>query len=149
MGMGIYNKGRIIGMSKAIVVVNKKTDEIKHYHTIQAAIADLGFLENQFYSALKGKTNRLTKAGYLVYEYAEYYGLVPVREHNTKVVCRKYRRNAVYMLDPYTHEILDKFDSVRESADDIGGSVFNIRKCCSGVLKTAHGYKWEYVSVEE
>lgn len=148
--MGIRWVRESLEMAKAIVVVNKKTDEVKHYNTIQEGIADLGFLENQFYSALKGKTNKLTNAGYLVYEYAEYYGLTKLREHNTSVTVKKYDRNIpVYMLDPYTNEILDKFDSIQDAANDIGVNyLIAIKKCCSGIYKTAHGYKWEYVEVK-
>ena len=112
-------------MGKAIVVLNKKTNEVKHYEKITDAVKDLGFLDNQFYSALKGKTNKLTAAGYLVYEYAEYYELNKVREHNTNVKFKKYDRNTpVYMIDPYTNEILDRFNSVREAANDMGVNFF-------------------------
>mgnify|MGYP000091998290 CR=1 FL=1 len=137
-------------MGKAIVVLNKKTNKVKHYEKITDAVKDLGFLDNQFYSALKGKTNKLTAAGYLVYEYAEYYELNKVREHNTNVKFKKYDRNTpVYMIDPYTNEILDRFNSVREAANDMGVNyLVAIRKCCSGIYKTAHGYKWEYVEVK-
>ena len=131
-------------MAREIVVVNRKTDKVKHYHTIAQGSKDLGFSKHYFYNALKGKTNALTDAGYLIYEYAEYYELMPVREHNTNVKPVKYPR-AVYMLDPYTHEILDEFRSIRAAGEDVGGDPASIRRCCLGTCKTAHGYKWEYV----
>ena len=132
-------------MARVIVVLDKKTNKVKHYYGIEEAATDLGFLRNQFYSAFKGKSNKLTAAGYLVYDYTEYYGLAKVREHYTSSQYEKYSRKAVYMLDPFTHEILDKFKSVREAARDLGvNNVTSIRKCCDGKCKTAHGYKWEW-----
>lgn len=69
-----------------------------------------------------------------------------VREHKVGKLPKKTgsRKIKIHVLDLYTNEILDTYNSSREAADDVGGHHTNITKCCRGTIKNAYGYKWEY-----
>ena len=98
---------------------------------------------NQF----RGGSRALNKRGVLIMPYEEHEGLTPIRPHRIKPTDskRKRRKQRVHMLDLYTHEILDTFESLHRAADDLGiPYVTSISRCCRGLSKSAHGYKWEY-----
>ena len=98
---------------------------------------------NQF----RGGSKFLNQQGVLVMSYEEYEDLAPVRKHEVKPTDsqRMRRKQRVHMLDLYTHEILDTFDSLHQAAADLGlNYVSSISKCCRGLSRSAHGYKWEY-----
>ena len=98
---------------------------------------------NQF----RGGSKTLNQRGILVMSYEEYEGLKPVRKHQVDLSgkSRIRKKQRVHMLDLYTHEILDTFDSLHRAADDLGiPYVSSISRCCKGLAQSAHGYKWEY-----
>ena len=98
-------------------------------------------------NSFRGGSKRLNQQGVLVMAYEEYEGLAPVRKHQIKPIDpkRMRRKQRVHMLDLYTHEILDTFDSLHQAADDLGlNYASSISKCCRGLSRSAHGYKWEY-----
>ena len=97
----------------------------------------------------RGGSKTLNERGALVMTYEEYEGLAPIRPHQTKPTnpLRKRRKQRVHMLDLYTHEILDTFPSLHQAANDLGiPYVTSISRCCRGLAKSAHGYKWEYAT---
>lgn len=100
--------------------------------------------------AIYGRSNTLQRRGIMVYRIEEYEGLEPVRKQrihcspNASVNDKRCRR--VHMLDPYTCEILDTFDSIADASRDLRVKYSSsVSKCCRGEIPTAHGYKWEYV----
>ena len=98
---------------------------------------------------LKGGNTILgRKRGVVVFTIADYDDLVPVREH--RIYTKKgYARGGVHMLDRYTHEILDTFETVVEAYRELGVARSSaIAKVCRGEIQTAYGYKWEYVDKE-
>lgn len=98
---------------------------------------------NQF----RGGSKTLNRRGILVMSYEDYEGLTPIRKHQVDLSgkSRIRKKQRVHMLDLYTHEILDTFDSLHRAADDLGiPYVSSISRCCKGLAQSAHGYKWEY-----
>lgn len=61
----------------------------------------------------------------------------PPKQDGTKKV-------RVRLLDLYTNEIIDEYDSVKEAAEDNGVLPNNITRCCRGEIKYYLGYRWEY-----
>ena len=55
-------------------------------------------------------------------------------------------KKPVYQIDKKTGEIIRRHDSMKEAATCLGSptSAGNISGCCSGIKKSALGFKWEY-----
>lgn len=121
------------------------------YFTTQADGAlKLGTTRDVVSAALHGRSNSLDKRGISLFKINEYEDKKPIREHKinnkrwTSAMCKKRK---VYMLDPYTHEKIDFFESITEAVEDLGinpKSIGNIGRCCRGEIKTAFGFKWEF-----
>ena len=64
-----------------------------------------------------------------------------------EAVTSKISSREVYKIDKASGEILQKFDSLKEAADSVGGGdrSMNISAVCRGKQKTAYGYRWCYV----
>ena len=56
-----------------------------------------------------------------------------------------YKAIPVKMIDKNTNEILKVFRSIKSAGEFLNKSSAHITSCCKGNLKTAYGYKWEYV----
>jgi hypothetical protein len=65
-------------------------------------------------------------------------------KHSFKHGTNKHRVRAVYKIDPRTNEKV-KYDSIREAYRYTKINHRTIQAVCSGVGKTAGGFKWEYV----
>lgn len=133
------------------VVVSIPREGVERYFNSQKDAADyLGVDKFHIWSEINqhnGGSRTLQKRGVLVMTVADYEGLSPIRPHHTssRSRFRGGKGQCVRMLDPDTHEILDCFDSLREAAEDMGVSyISSIVRCCKGLMKQAHGYKWEY-----
>ena len=142
-------------------VTHKPKGEIKYvltrgddivYFSTQKEIADMfGVHESLVGATIQGGQTVLTRSGVLIYTLAEYEELAPIREHQIiPLPPKKSRKRAVRMIDRYTHEILDEFESVKEACEDLGVSYTSgytsIYRSCNGKIPTAYGYKWEYVA---
>ncbi|MTP73642.1 hypothetical protein GMB80_11960 [Turicibacter sanguinis] len=69
----------------------------------------------------------------------------PVRKHKQNSIKKNGRRGTkVHALDLYTNEIIDTYNTVKEAAEDVGGTRSNITRACRGSINHAYGYKWEY-----
>lgn len=123
-----------------------KNGEVFYLTSYDDASEKLGVTRWKIFAALNGKNDCLIKMGIRIYSIEEYYELSPIREQRIGPAPKTGRkRKKVNMLDPYTCEVIDTFDSLRDAADDLGEKfTTNIGKCCRGQIKTAHGYKWEY-----
>lgn len=126
-------------------VLTYKNKEIRF--STQKEIADhLNVSSSVVEVTLKGENTYLVKKGILLYTLADYEELEPVREHLIGEAGVKGKKRRVHMLDRYTHEILDTFDSITEAAEDVfAKNPGNISKACkTGCV--AFGYKWEYAN---
>lgn len=134
----------------------KTTGEIKYVLTYrdkevrfstQQEIADyLNVGRSLVNATLTGEVTSLTKRGILLYTIAEYDELEPVRKHRIGRSKTRGGRSPrrIHMLDRYTNEILDTFNSVKEATEDlfVANNGYISRACRTG--DTAYGYKWEY-----
>lgn len=57
------------------------------------------------------------------------------------------RERPVLQLDKNTGEVIRRFKSCKEAADEFGIGLENISRACSGRYKTVRGYKWKYDEV--
>lgn len=91
----------------------------------------------------KRETSRVLKALNIIATKIEY---EPVREikYATPLKQNKTKKTKVRLLDLYTNEIIDEYDTVKEAAYDNGVLASNITKCCRGEIKYYRGYRWEY-----
>lgn len=64
-----------------------------------------------------------------------------------EVVTSKINNREVYKIDKTSGEILQKFVSLKDAAQSVGGGdrSMNISAVCRGKQKTAYGYRWCYV----
>lgn len=64
-----------------------------------------------------------------------------------EAVTSKINNREVYKINKASGEILQKFISLKEAADSVGGGdrSMNISAVCRGKQKTAYGYRWCYV----
>lgn len=64
------------------------------------------------------------------------------------VVTSKINNREVYKIDKTSGEILQKFSSLKEAAESVGGGdrKMNIAATCRGKQKTAYGFRWCYVN---
>lgn len=64
-----------------------------------------------------------------------------------EVVTSKISSREVYKIDKVSGEVLQKFASLKEAAESVGGGnrSMNISATCRGKQKTAYGYRWCYV----
>lgn len=136
------------GMRIVVAIPAKGIEKI--FESQRAAADYLGVDRYHIWQELnesRGRSRKLHRQGVLVMEYGEYEGLKPVRKHQIKAegCFSGGKGQRVRMLDPYTHEILDEFESLHEAADDMGVNyVSSISRCCRGKMNVAHGFKWEY-----
>lgn len=56
------------------------------------------------------------------------------------------KNNVMVMKYDLDDKFLQNYESITLAAEDVGGTVANIIKCCSGRGVTACGYKWEYTT---
>lgn len=52
----------------------------------------------------------------------------------------------VYKRDKETNEIICKYDTIQQAADDTGAFHSNIVRCCLGQRKSAAGFGWSYAN---
>jgi group I intron endonuclease len=65
--------------------------------------------------------------------------------HNKKLSENSTNKRSVLMIDKNTNEVINEFDSITDARIFLGKSSHApIQKCCSGKVKTAYGYKWDY-----
>lgn len=66
---------------------------------------------------------------------------------SAEVVTSKINSREVYKIDKVSGEVLQKFASLKEAAESVGGGnrSMNISAACRGKQKTAYGYRWCYV----
>lgn len=55
------------------------------------------------------------------------------------------RKKEIAMIDKITNELIKVFKSVEEASEYINKSSRNIATCARGKIKTAYGFKWEYI----
>ena len=60
----------------------------------------------------------------------------------------RYKYKPVQMLDKVTSEVLQEFESVTQAGTHFGKTEQNIIACCKGRKKSAYGYAWRYVDVQ-
>lgn len=136
-------------MGRYNYVAINKGKEI-YFTTHKDGAEKLGLTKNVVSAALYGRSNSLDKKGISLFKIEEYDNLKPVREHKISDSCWTTgvsKKRKVHMLDFYTNEILDTYDSVADAIRDLGvneKSIGNIGKCCRGKLSNAFGYKWEF-----
>lgn len=128
-----------------VAVVNGK--EV-YFTSYDDGAEKLGISRNVLAANANKRSFSLEKKGILLRKLEE----CPVREH--RIVTNEEDRRGlpkkrkVYMLDPYTHEILDEYDSAVEAVKDLNEkSPSIISKCCRGLVGTAYGFKWEYADL--
>ena len=144
--------GMRVRTGQAVVVSIPREGVEKIFNSQKEAAAYLNvdrFHVWQELNSFRGGSKTLNRRGVLVMAYEDYKGLTPIRCHQIKSIDpkRMRRKQRVHMLDLYTHEILDTFNSLREAADDLGVAyATSISRCCQGLAKSAHGYKWEYAT---
>lgn len=122
-------------------------DKEIYFSTYDEGAEKLNVTKWMVYANLNDKSTSLQRNGIFLYKIEDYQELVPVRQQRIDKGYSQVRKRKVCMLDPFTCEVLDIFDSLREAADDLGVKFStNIGKCCRGKVKIAYGYKWEYAS---
>ena len=59
-----------------------------------------------------------------------------------------YKAKKVAMVDKNTNEIIKTFNSIIDATHFVNkNSSGHIVNCCKGKLKTAYGYKWQYIDI--
>ena len=69
-----------------------------------------------------------------------------VQSEETRKKLSEVNSKKVNQIDKLTGEVLATFNSGREAAKNVNGSDGHISKVCNGKLKTAYGYRWQYVT---
>lgn len=102
---------------------------IKQWDTVQEAAAWANITRYQLLSCCKGRYK--TGSGW-IWKFADD---KPLNMSNKKIV---------HQLDMRTEEIIATWESTHAAAAALSGNFTGIVRCCSGQLKTSHGFKWKY-----
>lgn len=111
------------------------TDAAKYLNVSPCVIRDVVIGKRETSRVLKALNVIATKIDYEPVREIKY--PKPPKQDGTRKV-------RVRLLDLYTNEIIDEYESIKEAAYDNGVLASNVSKCCRGEIKYYRGYRWEY-----
>ena len=126
--------------ARRIVLVDNEYNLIKEYGCIKYAADELDLSISRIQSVCEHKS--AYTGGYVFMYYSEYVEMEQSGAKPERVEIKPYRKQINQLtLDG---KFIQKFNSIKQAAREIGGDSKGISQACRGLLKTSGGFKWEF-----